>query len=114
MSDDPVVMLACYRVAAANFQSFLRLLNDTEDVYRAEDAITDAPVVRLQSIEDPTFVVELIEWRSPTALAAVQDNDAIQAKWSAIKEAWLDGDFPLSRVPEASVPWSVMRPIRRD
>ena len=111
MTDATPVMFACYEVEPDSRSSFIQLLNDTEAVYRSHSVITDLPIIRLESMKDPGFIVEIIEWKSQQALASVMENEEIQEKWSEIKAAWKDGDFPLSKIPESSSPWSVMRRI---
>ncbi len=107
-----IVMLASYQVEPERLGEFVEILKDTEALYRSHETITSAPIIRLRSIENPEFIVELIEWRSPKHLNEVMENDEIMAKWSLIKSQWKDGDFGFSSIPEASIPWALMKPIQ--
>lgn len=112
MTDQTAVMFACYQVASQDQSDFLQLLVETEAVYRKHATITETPILRLQSLEDPAFVVEIIEWKSQQALEGVMANEEIMAQWSAIKAAWKHGDMGFDQIPEAKIPWAVMRPFR--
>ena len=112
MPEDPVAMIACYQVRPETTGGFIDLLRATEQVYRDQSAITERPILRLQSRQEPGYIIEVIEWRNLGTISAIQDNEAIQAMWSRIKASWLRGDFPFQEVPEASVPWAILQVIR--
>ncbi|MHC4956292.1 MAG: hypothetical protein ACYTGZ_20820, partial [Planctomycetota bacterium] len=95
--DQSIVMVASYRVDEQHLDAFIKTLKDTEALYRTYAVITDRPIARLQSMKDPEFLVEFIEWRSQRHLDAVMENDEIMAKWSQIKAEWKDGDFGWDR-----------------
>jgi hypothetical protein len=104
-------MLACYEIDPSDREGFLDLLRETERVYRDESVLTEGPILRAESLESPGLIVELIEWRSAKVLGAVMENEPIQVKWSEIKARWKRGDFPIGELPEADVPWSVLRSL---
>ena len=110
--NDAVVMLACYQVEESEFDQFMGALRDTEDLYRKFGVVTSAPCIRLRSVENPEYIVELIEWLSPEHLQSVMENNEIMNMWGEIKALWKSGDFGMDKVPEAHVPWAVMRPIQ--
>jgi hypothetical protein len=104
-------MIACYQIDEESRESFIQLLKSTEQVYRAHSVLNEQPILRLESIKDPGYIVEIIEWKSQEALEEVMENGEIQAKWAEIMSSWKRGDFPIGQIPEGSIPWAVMRKI---
>ena len=69
-----IMMLASYQIEKERAGEFVEVLKETEALYRSHEAITAAPIIRLQSIKNPEYMVELIEWRSPKHLKMVMDH----------------------------------------
>jgi hypothetical protein len=105
------VMIACYKIDSKSFEAFHSLLKDTETIYRKYSVLADQPILRLQSPKDPDYTIEIITWKDQESLDIVMQNKEIQAKWSEIKAAWQKGDFPLTEIPEAAMPWSLLRSL---
>ncbi len=111
MNSPTPVMIACYQIDEESRESFIQLLKSTEQIYRAHSVLTEQPILRLESVKDPGYIIEIIEWKSQQTLAEVMENNEIQAKWVEIKSSWKHGNFPISQIPEGSIPWAVMRKI---
>jgi len=99
------VMLASYQVAVENRQAFLDELVATEAAYREANFVTDRPILRIASKENPEFIVEVIEFASAEALGQVMEHAGVQAHWGRLEAMWKDGNFAADRVPEMHAPW---------
>ncbi len=105
-------MLATYQVEVADRAAFIQELIATEAAYREEQLVTDAPIIRMSSKEDPEYLLEIIEFKSAEALSSLMENANVQAHWGKLIGTWKDGDIAADRVPEAHIPWAILEPIR--
>ena len=107
----PQYMLASYQVDLDDQKAFLEELIATEQAYREEKLITDAPIIRMASKKNPEFILEIIEFVSAQAVADVMDNSNVQGHWGKLAGMWKKGDFAADEIPEAHVPWALMDAI---
>lgn len=102
---------ATYRVAVEKQEEFLQLLKGAEETMRAEGLITERPVFRMRSLEDPELLLEIFEWVDSEAFGRAQENPRVLSWWGKFEATWKEGGFGLSRFPEADRPWAQFESI---
>jgi hypothetical protein len=111
VNDSPQYTIAAYRVAVENQPAFIELLKGAEVTMRQQSLITDSPIFRMRSREDPTRILEIFQWSDPEAFERAQQNPEILKWWGQYEEIWAEGGFGLNQFPEAAQPWAQFETI---
>ena len=107
MSDEPRIVIACYKPRAGKNEALRELIRDHVAILRAEGLVTDRAPITMEA-RDGT-VVEVFEWVSAAAIKSAHDNPAVQAMWQDYAEVC---DYvPIGEVPEAAELFSEFAPV---
>lgn len=111
MSDSRRITTATYSISDDRQPTFLELLRGAEATMREIGLITDRPVIRMRSLADPRFLVEIFEWSDAGAFERAQKDPRILEWWGKFEPTWEAGGFGLSELPEAAQPWAQFAPV---
>ena len=111
MSDSRRLTTATYRVAVKDQDAFLKLLKDAEQTMREVGLITNRPIIRMRSLEDPELLLEIFEWADSGAFERAQKDPRILEHWGQFEALWKSGGFGLKTFPEAERPWAQFEPF---
>ncbi len=97
---------ATYRVKQENQDAFKKLMQEAEEVMRAEQLITSQPVFRMQSLINPEYIIEVFEWVDEEAFNKAMQNPQVLSIWGQYQNIWEDGGFGMQQIPESAESWA--------
>ena len=108
MSDEPRIVIACYKPHPGQSEALRELIRDHVATVRVQGLVTDRVPITMEA-RDGT-VVEVFEWVSDAAIKSAHDNPAVQAMWQDY--AQVCDHMPIGEVPEVAELFSEFAPGR--
>ncbi|MDQ6782682.1 MAG: hypothetical protein M3063_04415 [Actinomycetota bacterium] len=92
---DYTTVVSHYRIRDGKLDSFIELLGRRWITHRDLELATDTPpqyFVDDQQPVDPSLVIEIFEWSSPSAVARAHTHPAVSTMWEQMNEMFAVAD----------------------